>query len=370
MATSVDALDHRTGSPVRLTHADGIIQSIDAIDAPGHPLPRLMPPLVDIQVNGYAGIDFQNDTTGRANLEIAARGLAEAACSRFLLTLVTDRFDRMLARLERYRQARLESPLLARRIAGWHLEGPFMSPIPGFAGAHPAEHMIAPTPERIRAIREHAGSDPVLLTIAPEWPEAPDAIRQARSLGMKVWLGHTDATAAQLAAAVKAGAEGFTHLSNGCPAELHRHDNIVFRVMEETGLRASLIPDRIHVSPLLFRILHQVLGPDRIAYTTDCISAAGAGPGTYRLGRLTLEVGKDGIVREPGKPNYAGSSLAPLEGVRRAAAMLGKPLHEVWGFFSDQPARFIDLPLSIQPGSPAEFCLLAPDGTVSLSGFG
>ena len=136
--------------------------------------------------------------------------------------------------------------------------------------------------------------------------------------------------------------------------------------MEETGLRASLIPDRIHVSPLLFRILHQYLGPDRIAYTTDCISAAGAGPGTYGLGRLTLEVGEDGIVREPGKPNYAGSSLAPLEGVRRAAAMLGKSLPEVWGFFSDQPARFIGLPLSLLPGCPADFCLLDEDGTVRI----
>lgn len=366
MVKSVDALDRRTGAPVRLTHAEGLIQSIEPIADPGSDLPRLMPPLVDIQVNGYAGVDFQNDTTGRAELETAARGLAESACSRFLLTLVTDRFDRMLARLDRYRQARSDSPLLSRRIAGWHLEGPFMSPTPGFHGAHPPEHMIAPTPQRIREIKRHTGDDPVLLTIAPEWPGSSEAIRQARDLGFRVWLGHSDATADQLSEAVEAGAEGFTHLSNGCPAELHRHDNIVFRVMEQTGLRASLIPDRIHVSPLLFRILHQYLGPDRICYTTDCMAAAGSGPGTYRLARFTLEVGEDGIVRQPGKPNYAGSSLAPLDGVRRAAQMLGRSLPDVWPFFSDQPARFTGLPLSLQPGSPADFCLLHPDNQVEI----
>jgi len=353
-----DAIDNRTGQPARLSGADGTILSLEPIEMDPSSLPRLLPPLFDIQVNGYAGVDFLGDSAGIEELETSARGLADAACSRFLLTLITDRFDRMLGRLDRYRAARSESELLARRIAGWHLEGPFMSPTPGFHGAHPPEFMIPPTPARIREIKAHTGDDPVLLTIAPEWPDSSAAIREARDLGFRVWLGHSDASSEQLAEAVAAGAEGFTHLSNGCPAELHRHDNIVFRVMEETGLRASLIPDRIHVSPLLFRILDRALGENRICYTTDCMAAAGSGPGTYSLGRFKVEVGEDGIVREPGKPNYAGSSLAPLEGVRRAAEMLGRPIHRVWPAFSDQPARFLGLPRALEAGSPADYCLL------------
>lgn len=358
MPCQIDALDHRTGSPIRLTHEDGVIRSIEPIAIDPTTLPRLLSPLVDIQVNGYAGVDFLGDVTGRDDLEKAAHRLGDAACARFFLTLITDRFDLMLARLDRYRQARLESPLLSKRIAGWHLEGPFLSPLPGFHGAHPPKCMMAPTPAHIREIKAHTGDDPVLLTIAPEWPESADAIREACRLGFKVWLGHTDATSEQLAEAAAAGAEGFTHLGNGCPGELHRHDNIVFRVMEETGLRASMIPDRIHVSPLLFRILDRHLGPDRICYTTDCMSAAGSGPGTYQLGRFAVEVGEDGIVRQPGKSNYAGSSLTPLEGVRRAAEMLGRPMAEVWAFFSDQPVRFMGLPAFLEPGSPADYCLL------------
>ncbi len=361
--TTCDAVDYRTGEAVRLTCADGKITSLAPLGgvAPDG-LPVLLPPLVDIQVNGFAGVDFQNDTGTRADLEKAANGLATAACSRFLLTLITDRWDRMLARLKHFRALRAESPLLTRRIAGWHLEGPFMSATPGFHGAHPPEFMVAPTPARLREIKAVTGDDPVLLTIAAEWPETPEAIRCARELGFHVWLGHTDATVEQLSAAVAAGAEGYTHLGNGCPPLLHRHDNIVFRVLDEAGLCASIIPDRIHVSPLLFRLFHRALDPARICYTTDAISAGGAGPGIFPLANMQVEVGADGIVRQPGKANYAGSSLAPLEGVRRAAEMLRRTPQSVWDFFSTQPAKFIGLPPALVAGAPADFCLLAKQG--------
>lgn len=355
----IDAIDHRTGEAVRLTWANDVISAITPLNGvtPAG-LPVLLPPLVDIQVNGFAGVDFQNDTCTRADLERAANGLAAAACSRFLLTLITDRWDRMLARLKNYRALRVASPLLSRRIAGWHLEGPFMSPVPGFHGAHPPEFMIAPTAARLHELKAITGDDPVLITLAPEWPEAPEAIRVARGLGFHVWLGHTDAAPAQLAAAIAAGAEGLTHLGNGCPPTWDRHDNITFRVLDEARLRVSIIPDRIHVSPMLFRLFHRALDAARICYTTDAISAGGAGPGVFPLAGMKVEVGADGIVRQPGKPNYAGSSLAPLEGVRRAAEMLGRSPQSVWDFFSTQPARFTGLPPALVAGAPVDFCLL------------
>lgn len=360
--STFDAMDHRTGQAVRLTCAGDRIKAIEPLPGTPSGLPVLLPPLVDIQVNGFAGVDFQNDRCTRADLERAAAGLAAAACSRFLLTLITDRWDRMLARLKHYRTLRAASPLLTRRIAGWHMEGPFMSPTPGFHGAHPPEFMVAPTAARLRELKAVTGDDTVLITLAPEWPEAPDAIRYARELGFHVWLGHTDATPAQLAAAVAAGAEGFTHLGNGCPPTWDRHDNIAFRVLDEPGLRASLIADRIHVSPMLFRLFHRALDASRICYTTDAMSAAGAGPGIFPLAGMQVEVGADGIVRQPGKANYAGSSLAPLEGVRRAAEMLKRAPKDVWHFFSTQPAQFVGLAPALVAGAPADFCLMSETG--------
>jgi len=353
-----DAIDHRSGRTVRLTCAGDRIKSLEPLAGGSADLPVLLPPLVDIQINGFAGVDFQNDTCTRADLERAAAGLAAAACSRFLLTLITDRWDRMLARLKNYRALRASSPQLMRRIAGWHMEGPFLSPTPGFHGAHPPEFMVAPTAARLRELKAVTGDDAVLITLAPEWPEAPEAIRCARTLGFHVWLGHTDATPAQLSAAIAAGAEGYTHLGNGCPPEWHRHDNIAFRVLDEPRLRVSIIPDRIHVSPMLFRLFHRALDDARICYTTDAISAGGAGPGVFPLAGMKVEVGADGIVRQPGKANYAGSSLAPLEGVRRAAEMLRRPPQSVWDFFSTHPARFVGLAPALVAGAPADFCLL------------
>src|SRR5437016_8639160 len=111
--------------------------------------------------------------------------------------------------------------------------------------------------------------------------------------GMKISLGHTNAPSDILREAIRLGATAFTHLGNGCPRELDRHDNILWRVLETPGLMVSLIPDRIHVSAPLFRLVHRVLDVDSIYYITDAMWAAGAAPGRYRIGKMEVEVGVD-----------------------------------------------------------------------------
>jgi N-acetylglucosamine-6-phosphate deacetylase len=120
----------------------------------------------------------------------------------------------------------------------------------------------------------------------------------------------------------------------------------------------SLIPDQIHVSPPLFRLCHWVLGADSIYYTTDAMSAAGMPPGRYKLGKLDLEVGADQVVRQPGKPLFAGSALRPIDGVFRAAQMLGCSWQEVWPRFSVAPAKLMGLRNEFAVGELAAFCLL------------
>jgi N-acetylglucosamine-6-phosphate deacetylase len=251
---------------------------------------------------------------------------------------------------------------LQAALAGWHIEGPFLSDEPGFRGAHDSAAMCNPTPGHIEELRECAGTDPVLLTLAPERPGAIQAVALAASLGIKVSLGHTNAPAGVLRQAVQAGATGFTHLGNGCPRELNRHDNILWRVWELEEVTCSLIPDAIHVSPPLFRFMHRMANPSGIYYTTDAMAAAGAPPGRYRLDQLEMEVGADQVVRLPGSPLFAGSALTPIEGVRRAARMLGCSWREVWPRFSEAPARFLGWPPLLQPGAPADFCLLRASG--------
>jgi len=272
--------------------------------------------------------------------------------------LITDQWVKVVARLKGLVRLRAEWPELQAVITGWHVEGPFLSTEPGFHGAHDPSKMGDADPDKIAELRRITGNDPLLITLAPERRGAVEAIRLAVSKSIKISLGHTNATANVLRQAVEAGATGFTHLGNGCPRELDRHDNILWRVFETAGLSVSLIPDQIHVSPVLFRLTHRILPTQSIFYTSDAMSAAGMPPGRYRLGALDLEVGPDQVVRQPGKPLFAGSALRPIDGVFRAAAMLGCGWQEAWKPFSDAPARFVGVRNEIAVGERADFCLL------------
>lgn len=343
--------------PIRLRWEQGRIASWRLAYPNETPRRWFAPLLVDHQVNGFAGVDFQSDTLDVPQLEEAARGLLRAGCGAWCLTLVTDDWEQMLHRLRNAVELRRRSALLQKVIIGWHLEGPFLSTVAGYRGAHPADKMISPTPAHIQALRHVAPRDPILLTVSPEVPGVIEAIAEARRWGIRVSLGHTNASAGQLKAAREAGAFGFTHLGNACPQDLDRHDNILWRVLE-TDLKVSLIPDGIHVSPSLFRLIHRLLHSSNIFYVSDAMSAAGAPPGRYRLGASEVEVGPDRIVRKPGERNFAGSALAPIEGIFRAASMLGGSWQQAWRHYSKIPAGLLGVSELPRIGLSADFCLL------------
>ncbi|MBM3832561.1 MAG: N-acetylglucosamine-6-phosphate deacetylase [Verrucomicrobia bacterium] len=354
----IQAWHYSTRQTVCLRWRAGRITALERVSTEPPPALWLAPPLFDAQVNGYAGVDFQRDGLTEQELLLAARQLRLAGCTRFLLTLITDEWGKLMARLGHLRAIRSRSAELQSAIAGWHIEGPFLSAEPGFRGAHNPDVMVDPSPQHMRELREITQDDPVLLTVAPERQGAIEAIALAVSLGIKVSVGHSNASAEVLRQAVQAGVAGFTHLGNACPQQLDRHDNILWRVLDTSELTVGVIPDRIHVSPALFRLIHRVRPASSIYYTTDAMSAAGAAPGRYTIGALTLEVGEDQIVRQPGKTNFAGSALRPIDGVFRAARMLDRSWREVWDAFSWHPARFIALPRGIEIGAPADFCLV------------
>ena len=347
--------------PVLAKWDNGHFTEITTTEKPPAEAKWIGPPLVDVQVNGYAGVDFQQDDLSETDLLHAVGQLGQACCEKILFTLVTDDWEAMTRRLARAKQFRDTNPKLGRAIAGWHIEGPFLSAEAGYCGAHPADKMLKPTRERIAELRALAGDDPLLLTMAPEVNGALKGFATARELGIHVSIGHTNAPAHILRRVSAAGPAGFTHLGNGCPATLDRADNILWRALDTPGLTCGLIPDRWHVSPALFRLIHRLLDPDSIYYTTDAMAAAGAPPGKYRLGQLELEVGPEQIVRLPGTANLAGSALTPIEGVRRAADMLDCDWQDAWPRFSQAPARFMGLKEGFTAGEPANFALIETD---------
>lgn len=274
----------------------------------------------DLQVNGFAGVDFQREGVDASSLEHAAEMLLRHGTGKILLTLITDEIDVLCRRLEDLRKARESSRIAREVIAGFHLEGPWLLPEPGFHGAHDPEKMSLPSVKDFSKLEAAAGGLLRLVTLAPELPGSGEVIAHAVSKNVRVAIGHSDASECEIDSAIKAGMTLCTHLGNGVPTVLHRHDNIIQRLLCRDELTAVFIPDGIHLPPGVLRNLVRAKPPGKVLFTTDCMSAAGCGPGRYSLGRLEVEVGSDGVVREPGKETFAGSSLTMDQAVENVMA--------------------------------------------------
>lgn len=290
----------------------------------------LGPALFDPQVNGFAGVDFQRAEILLDDVERAVMALREQGCWHILLTLITAEADFLTEQFKRLAGYIERSSLLQDAVLGFHLEGPFLSSDKGFIGAHPRDCAIDPDWDLFQRWQEAAGGRITMLTLAPERSGSIEVIRKATESGVFVCLGHSDASLDQLKASIDAGARLFTHLGNGCPAEMHRHDNIIQRVLSLEPLMVSLIPDGHHLPPWVLESWLRILETARAILTTDAISAAGAPSGRYTLGRLEVETGADGVVRLPGTRQFAGSSLGPAQGLANAMELGGLDPASAW----------------------------------------
>lgn len=288
------------------------------------------PALFDPQVNGFAGVDFQDPDLDAGALERATAEVRRAGCAHFLLTLITASPAFLEAQLRRVAECLAGSQLARETILGIHLEGPFLSDEDGFAAAHPREHLRAPDWALFERLQRAAGGQVRLVTLAPELPGAIPFIERATAAGVWTAVGHTNASLDELAAAARAGARLATHLGNGCPARLPRHDNIIQRILAVPELTATVIPDGLHVPPPALANLTRALGPTRLAMTTDAMSAAAAPSGAYRLGSLELQVGEDRRVAHPDGDYFAGSSLRMAEGLLNLVRFGGLDACQAW----------------------------------------
>jgi N-acetylglucosamine-6-phosphate deacetylase len=291
-------------------------------------MPSLLPPdlpavLFDFQVNGFGGIDFQRDDLTEMQLAHAVAALQRHRVAGIFATLITDDIERLCRRFERLERLCNTNPVARALIPGYHLEGPWLSPEPGYRGAHRPEPMHAPTVAEFTRLQGAAGGRIRLVTLAPEWPGSADFIRHLTAGDVHVSLGHTNASDAQIDEAIAAGARFCTHLGNGTPGMLPRHENITQRLLARDELTACLIPDGVHLPPYVLRNFFRAKPRGRVLFTTDAMAGAGAPPGRYTIGELPIEIGADGVARQPDKSGFAGSTLTPDEGVRRVSRYLG-----------------------------------------------
>ncbi|AWI09841.1 N-acetylglucosamine-6-phosphate deacetylase [Ereboglobus luteus] len=305
-----------------------------------------MPGLFDFQVNGFAGVDFQRHELTAAQLRAAVDALRARGVAAIFLTLITDTIERLATQFARIESYRAADPVIAKTIPGYHLEGPWLSPEPGYRGAHPAEPMRAPNAADFARLQDAAGGNIRLVTLAPEWPGSAEFIATLAAQGVHVSIGHSNATAAQIDDAIRAGARFCTHLGNGAPQSLPRHDNIIQRLLARDELTACFIPDGIHLPPFVLKNFVRAKPQGKILFTTDCMAAAGAPPGRYTLGSLETLVGGDLIARGP-DGGFAGSTLTPDRGVALTAQYLGIPTAEARELWSTKAAAAFGASASI-----------------------
>lgn len=300
------------------------------------------PTYVDLQVNGYAGVDFNRDGLEADDLHRVCERLDADGVGGFLATIITDDLDAMCRRLSALASLRERDPLAKRVIAGLHIEGPFLNEQDGYRGAHPRDAIRPAELDAMARLLDAAAGLARIVTLAPERDERFVVTRRLAAQGIIVSAGHTDASLDQLRGAIDAGLSMFTHLGNGCPMQMHRHDNIVQRVLSLTDrLWVSFIADGTHVSfPALGNYL-RLAGEGRAIVVTDCTAPAGLGPGRYTLGRWDIVVGDDMVPHAPDRSHLVGSGITMKRSAENLRTALGLPEATVRRLTCDNPRTLL-----------------------------
>ena len=303
----------------------------------------LTPGLVDLQVNGYGGIDLNAAACDAVAVERLTLLLASLGTTTYLPTVITAAHTEMVSRLQTIAEARRNSAFVAHAVAGVHLEGPSISPIDGYRGAHPVEHVRPPSLAEFELLQTAANGLIKLVTLSPHWPEAAEYIRALRDRGVVVALGHTDASPKEIRVAVDAGAQLSTHLGNGIAAELPRHPNPIWTQLAEDRLTATFIADGVHLPADVLRVMLRAKGVERAVLVSDSVALAGRAPGFYRspIGG-DVAVVADGSIRMRDTGLLAGTGIALKDAVARAAGLPGGSLRDAVRMATANPASFLN----------------------------
>ncbi len=292
----------------------------------------------DLQVNGFAGVDFNDPQTTPEAVQCALAALRATGVTRLLPTLITSPFESFSA------CARVLTGLGAPAIAGLHMEGPYISPEDGPRGAHPRAHVCVASVDDFRRRQDAAGGAIRLVTLAPEVPGALGLIEYLAAQKILVGIGHSDATPAQIRDAVKAGARLSTHLGNGCALTLPRHPNLIWEQLAADELTACFIMDGHHLPPATAKVMVRAKSASRAILVTDAMTAVGCPPGRYKLGNAEVELSADGRVAAPGAQVLAGSALTMPEAVANTVRFTALPISMALSLASTLPAALLGLP--------------------------
>jgi N-acetylglucosamine-6-phosphate deacetylase len=302
----------------------------------------------DLQVNGYGGVDFQSDELTAEQLHLACGALGADGTAGILATVITEDLATMERRLRRLVELRERDSLARQIMVGLHIEGPFISAVDGYRGAHPRDAVRPANRDAMRRLLDAAGGLARLVTLAPENDPGLSVTRMLACMDIRVAAGHTNASLDQLKAALDAGLSMFTHLGNGCPMQMHRHDNIVQRALSLADqLWLTFIADGAHIPYWALANYLRTAGLERCIIVSDAVAPAGKGPGRFRLGRWDLLIGEDLVARAPDGSHLIGSAMGMSHAYDRLVDRVGLTPQQARQLTVDQPRKV----MGFAPGS-------------------
>ena len=361
--TRIEGLLYTDSKPVSVEIKDGKIVSVQPIDKLSddtHPC-YIAPGLIDNQVNGFAGVSFcfGGGDLNKEGILKATRELWKKGVTTYLPTLTTNSKEVLLRNFALLASSKNEEALHGS-IAGYHLEGPYISPEDGYRGAHPLKYVHKPDWKEFMEIYEASGRNILTITVAPELEGAMEFIRKCTEMGITVAIGHHNATKFIVDEAVANGAKISTHLGNGCANMINRHNNPLWPQLANKQLMASIICDGFHLRDEEIAVFYKVKGPEKTIITSDVTGFAGLPPGNYKNEEgETIELTKEGMLRYPAQNVLYGSASPISRGVTHIMKVTGCSLGEAVQMASTNPAKLYGLNDrgSLEPGKRADLIL-------------
>jgi N-acetylglucosamine-6-phosphate deacetylase len=338
------ARDCLTGKMVKYDPVTGKSTGTGNSSGYGVDIPFIGPGLVDLQVNGINGVDFNSVSLDEEGLIAAARYLKGRGVTTFFPTVITNTKKDTFHILSVINKACLARPFLQQCIGGVHLEGPFISGEDGYRGAHNRELVRLPDLSLFQRYQEAAGNRIRIVTISPELDNSADFISKCWGNGIIVSLGHSNAGREDIDAAIAAGATLFSHLGNGLPLNLPRHPNILWEVLSKDDLYASIIADGFHLPDSFIRVVMKAKGRKAVLIS-DATCFSGLPPGFYRSSiGAEVVLGEDGrLSMKQGGGLLAGSAKDLLDNVQYLISNQLAEISTAWSMASALPAKVVGL---------------------------
>jgi N-acetylglucosamine-6-phosphate deacetylase len=360
---TVTGLYYIDKEPVEITIKDGTITAVKRITS----LPEqnrdliIAPGFIDNQVNGFAGVSFTFGGGGLTaeGVKKAAGELWKTGVTTFIPTLTTNS-NELLSNNFSVLAGVIDDPELLGSIPGFHLEGPYISPVDGFRGAHPLSFVRKPDWTEFLELNKAAGNKILEVTIAPETEGAMDFISKCKNAGIIVGLGHHNADAKTITEAIDRGASIATHLGNGCANMINRHLNPLWPQLADDRLMISIIGDGFHLNPEEIKVFYKIKGPEKTIITSDVTSYAALPPGKFvNIEGDTLELTPEGMVKYPAQNVLAGSASPLKKGIANVMKVTCCTLEEAVNMATRNPARlygFNDRG-TLEPGKRADLVI-------------